>query len=73
MNVCINYRCKRNKNIICEIKSFYLLLAFLLFTIPLLIAISISCHLIKHKAKRKPFLQFYVPNNKLKEVYKNIL
>ena len=46
MNVCINYRLKRNKNIICKTKNFYILLA-------LLIAVSIYCYLIKYKAKQK--------------------
>ena len=67
MNVCINYRCKRNKNIIYEAKSFYILLAFLLITIVLLIAVSIYCYLIKHKAKQKHLLLFYVTNSELKE------
>ena len=66
MNVCINYRCKRNKNIICE--TFYILLAFLLIRIALLIAVSIYCYLIKYKAKQKHLLSFYVTNNELKEV-----
>ena len=33
-----------------ETKSFYILLAFFLITIVLLVAISIYCYLIKHKA-----------------------
>ena len=32
-------------------KSFYILFSFLLITITLLIAVSISCYLIKYKAK----------------------
>ena len=68
MNVCINYRRERNKNIICEIKGFYILPAFLLITIALLTTISICCYLIKCKAKQKHLLPFYVTNNKLKEV-----
>ena len=59
MNVRIDYRLKRNKNIICETKGFYILLA-------LLIAVSIYCYLIKYKAKQKHLLPFYVTNNKLK-------
>ena len=68
MNVCINYRCKRNKNIICETKCFYIILAFLLITIALLITVSIYCYLIKYKAKQKHLLTFFVTNNKLKEI-----
>ena len=69
-NVCINYRSKcgqlnRNKNIICETRSFYVLLAFLLITIALLIAVSISWYLIKYKAKQK---DNDVTNSKLKKV-----
>ena len=52
MKVCINFRHPRNKNIICETKSFYILLAFLLNTIVLLVAVSIYCYLIKYKAKK---------------------
>ena len=33
------------KNIICEIQSFYILLAFVLITIALFIAVGISCYL----------------------------
>ena len=39
------------KNKICETKGVYILLAFLLITIALLIAVSIYCYLIKYKAK----------------------
>ena len=60
MNVSINYRLERNKEIICETKSFYILLA-------LLIPVSIYCHLIKYKAKQKHLLPFYVTNNELKK------
>ena len=57
------YRRKRNKNIICETKNFYILLAFLLITIALLIAVSVCCCMIKYKAKQKHLLPFYVTNN----------
>ena len=60
---------QRNKNIICETKSFYILLTFLLITIKLLIAISIYYYLIKDKAKQKHLLPFYVTNNKLKKKF----
>ena len=63
----INCRLKRNKNIICETKSFYILLAFLLITIALLIAVSIYCYLIKYKSKQKHLLPFYITNY-LKEI-----
>ena len=56
------------KNVICKTKNFYILLAFLLITIALLISVSIYCYLIKYKAKQKHLLPFYVTNNKLKEV-----
>ena len=46
----------------------YILLAFLLFTIALLIAVRIYCCLIKYKEKQKHLLPFYITNNKLKEV-----
>ena len=39
------------KNIICETKSFYILLTFLLISIAFLIAVSIYCYLIKYKRK----------------------
>ena len=52
------------KNVICET-----LLAFLLVTIALLIAVSFYCSLIKCKAKRKPLLPFYVTNNELKKKF----
>ena len=57
------------KNKICETNIFYVLLAFLLITIPLLIAVGIYCYLIKYKAKKtKHLLPFYVTNNELKEI-----
>ena len=72
MNICINHRRKRHKtvatnfngwNIICKTKSFYILLAFLLITIALSIAVSIYGSLIKYEAKQKHLLQFYFKNN----------
>ena len=39
------------KYIICETQNFYTLLAFLLITIALLIAVSVYCYLIKYGAK----------------------
>ena len=55
-------------NAICKTKSFCVLLAFLLITIVLLIAVSIYCYLMKYKAKQKHLFPFYVTNNELKEV-----
>ena len=50
-------------NIICETKSVYILLAFLLIAVSLLIVVSFYCHLIKYKANQKHLLPFYVTNN----------
>ena len=62
------------KDIICERRSFYIRLAFLLITIDLLIAVGIYCYLIKHKARQKYLLPCYVSKNKLKKFcIKNIL
>ena len=52
----------------CKIKNFYILLAFLLITIALLIAVSIYCYLIKYQGKQKHLLPFHITNNKLKEI-----
>ena len=62
MNACKNQRHERHKNIICETKSFHILLAFLLITV------STYCYLIKYKAKQKLLLSFYVTNKELKEI-----
>ena len=55
-----------DKNAICETKNFSILLALLLITIALLIAVSIYCCLIKDKAK-KHLLLFHETNNKFKK------
>ena len=39
------------KNITCKTQSFYILVAFLLITIVFLLAVSISCYLIKYWGK----------------------
>ena len=52
-------------NIICETKSFYILLAFLLIIIVLFIAFSIYSCLIECKAKQKNLLPYYVTNDEL--------
>ena len=63
------------KNGIYKTKNLYILLAFLLITIALLIAVSIYYYLTKYKAKQKHLLPFHVTNNELKEAlmiyYKN--
>ena len=56
------------KNITCRTQIFYILLAFLLITIALLIAVSIYCYLIKYRAKEKHLLKFHDTNNELREV-----
>ena len=48
--------------------NFYILLAFLLIIIALLIAISINCCLIKYRVKQKHLLPHHITNNKLKEI-----
>ena len=37
-----------DKKVICKMQNFYILLAFLLIAIPLSIAVSIYCYLIKY-------------------------
>ena len=56
------------KKATCKKQNFYILLAFLLITIALLIAVSIYCYLIKYQAKQKHLLPFHVTNNELKEI-----
>ena len=51
------------KYITCKTQNFYILLAFLLIIIALLITVSIYCYLIKYQAKN--VLPFYNTNNKL--------
>ena len=53
------------KNIICEIKRFYISVAFLLITIALLTSFGVYLCLVKYKAKPKHFLPYYVTNDKL--------
>ena len=50
----------------CKTQNFYILLAFLLITMALLIAVSIYWYLIKYRAKQ--LLPFHYPNNELREV-----
>ena len=53
------------KNAICKTKNFYILVAFLLITTALLIAVSIYCSLIKYSVKHKHFIAML--HNKLKK------
>ena len=57
-----------NKKVTCKMQNFYILLAFLLIIIALLIAISIYCYLRKYRAKQKHLLPFNFTNNKSKEI-----
>ena len=43
------------KKAACKTQNFYILLAFLLISIALLIAVSIYCYLIKYQAKQKHY------------------
>ena len=56
------------KKAIYKTQNFYILFAFLLITIELLIAVSIYCYLIKNRALQKDFLPFHKTNKKLKEL-----
>ena len=49
-------------------QNFYILLAFLLITIVLLIAVSIYCYLVNYQAKQKQLLPFHDTNNELRKV-----
>ena len=48
------------------IKNFYILLAFLLFTISLLIIMSIYCYIKKHQSKQEHPLPYYGTSNEVK-------
>ena len=56
------------KKATCKFQNFYTLLAFLLITTELLIAVSIYYYLIKYLAKQKHLLPFHVTNNELNEI-----
>ena len=47
------------KKATCKMQKFFILLAFLLITIALLIAVSTYCYLIKYRAKQKYLLPFH--------------
>ena len=51
----------------CETQNFYILLAFLLITVALLITVS-YCYLIEYRAKQKHLLPFHVTNENFKKV-----
>ena len=51
------------RKLVCKTQNLYILLAFLLITIALLIAVIIYCYLIKYRAKQKHLLQFHVTND----------
>ena len=55
------------KKVTCKMQNVYILLAFLLITISLLIAVSIYRYLIKYRTKH--LLPFYNTNNKLSKFY----
>ena len=53
-----------------KMQNFFILLAFSLITIALLIAVSIYCYLIKYQAKQNHLLPFqFTNNNKLLKIY----
>ena len=54
------------KKMICKTKHFYILLAFLLITMTLLMSVSIYCYLLKYRAKQKHLLRD--KNNELKQI-----
>ena len=56
------------KKATCKTQSFYILIAFLLITIALLVTESIYCYLIKYEAKQKHLLPFHLINIELKEI-----
>ena len=56
------------KKATCEPQNFYILLAFLLITIALLIAVSNYCYLIKYQTKQNHLLPLHVTSNKPKQV-----
>ena len=57
------------KNAICKSKFFYILLAFLLITVALWVAVSIYCYLLKYGAKQKHVLRVHDTNNELNQAF----
>ena len=56
------------KKVIWQTQNFYILLAFLLITIALLVAVSISCYLINYQEIQKHLFTFYITIDKLIKV-----
>ena len=56
------------KKPICKMQNSYVLVAFLLITIALLIVVCIYCYLIKYRAKQRHLSPFHDRNNDLKQV-----
>ena len=56
------------KKAICKLQNFYIILAFLLISITLLISFSIYNYLIKYHANQNHLLPSYYINNELKQV-----
>ena len=56
------------KKATCKTQNFSILLAFLLIAIPLLIAVSIYCCLIKYQIKQKHLIPFHDTKSELKQV-----
>ena len=52
------------KKATCKTQNLYILLAFLLITVALLIAVGIYCYLIKYLAIEKHLFPFHFTNNK---------
>ena len=53
------------KNVTCKTKKLYILLAFLLIAIAMLMVVTIYCYLIKCQAKKKHLLPYHITNTKL--------
>ena len=56
------------KRATCKTQNFYIWLPFSLITIPLLIAVTIYCYLVKYRRKQNHLLPFHFKNSKLKEI-----
>ena len=54
-------------HVVVKLVYFYVLLAFLLIIISLLVAVNIYCYLINCQAKQKCLLPYDIANNKLEE------
>ena len=50
------------------IRNFNSLLTFLIFTIAVLIVVSVYCHFIKHQSKQNQLLTHYIINNRIKKM-----